>query len=495
MALVPYVQAPVPLTGETQDLAAALERELRRISANLTDVTSGLNFFYPRTDEEKTASVTPTNYRYPAGDVRRYGALGDGSTDDRLAFVAAFASSAIVYIPNPPTQYIISAQIIVNKSNLYVYGDFHGGSGNGSGWLPAIKLTSTTAGDSIFAWTAYAENVIIDRVAMKLPANGHTLRCLSFTELRSSRISNCWMEGVGTTADDTYAIAFNTPTTAGHFTGDVTIYHNYITNHGNCIRALGAVTTTRIISNELTGTAAHASSIAYNGDTTNVGVLIQGNSFNQWNTGISWVGVGLRQIGNYFENCGTNWSWVRGGGNINIDAISLGDFRADGASIAFPKNTTDGCQVFSTNIGYMSNSAFESQAGYLEYARSANLGDATTYTLVQTANGAMTWTGGSAGTLEWAVWGHTMLIKFSITGTTVGGTPNTELRIGLPAGFAVATQAQIPFALTNNAVSAFGLASADNGNAYIRLFRDASGATNWTAGATVVSGQIQFKIS
>lgn len=40
---------------------------------------------YPRTAAETAASVTPSNYAYPAGDCRRYGGVGDGATDDTTA--------------------------------------------------------------------------------------------------------------------------------------------------------------------------------------------------------------------------------------------------------------------------------------------------------------------------------------------------------------------------------------------------------------------------
>lgn len=41
--------------------------------------------FYPRTAAEIEAGVTPTYYYYEPGDVRRYGAVGDGTTDDTAA--------------------------------------------------------------------------------------------------------------------------------------------------------------------------------------------------------------------------------------------------------------------------------------------------------------------------------------------------------------------------------------------------------------------------
>lgn len=47
------------------------------------------NVWIDRTAAEIAASVTPTNYQYPPGDVRRYGAVGDGTTDDTAAIQRA----------------------------------------------------------------------------------------------------------------------------------------------------------------------------------------------------------------------------------------------------------------------------------------------------------------------------------------------------------------------------------------------------------------------
>jgi len=44
------------------------------------------NNIYGLTVAEGAASVTPSDYSYPPGDVRRYGAVGDGVTDDYAAF-------------------------------------------------------------------------------------------------------------------------------------------------------------------------------------------------------------------------------------------------------------------------------------------------------------------------------------------------------------------------------------------------------------------------
>lgn len=68
---------------------------------------------YPRTAAEIAATVTPTNYAYVAGDVRRYGAVGDGSTSDQTAFANAALVSATheMVIPPASTRYRLTAEI------------------------------------------------------------------------------------------------------------------------------------------------------------------------------------------------------------------------------------------------------------------------------------------------------------------------------------------------------------------------------------------------
>ena len=67
------------------------------ITVNQSDVGLAL---YPRIADEITASVTPTYYYYPPGDVRRYGALlNGGATDDTAAFQAAGIASLQPYAP------------------------------------------------------------------------------------------------------------------------------------------------------------------------------------------------------------------------------------------------------------------------------------------------------------------------------------------------------------------------------------------------------------
>ena len=63
---------------------------------------------YAQTSAESAAGVTPTNYQYKPGDVRRYGAVGNGSTDDTTAITNALAANARVYLPLPSVSFLVS---------------------------------------------------------------------------------------------------------------------------------------------------------------------------------------------------------------------------------------------------------------------------------------------------------------------------------------------------------------------------------------------------
>jgi hypothetical protein len=68
-------------------------------TATLTQIGQTL---YPQSSGEIAAGVTPTNYQYPVGNVKRYGAVGDSSTNDTTAVQNAINSvgaSSEVYFP------------------------------------------------------------------------------------------------------------------------------------------------------------------------------------------------------------------------------------------------------------------------------------------------------------------------------------------------------------------------------------------------------------
>jgi hypothetical protein len=60
---------------------------------------------HARTAAEISAGVIPSDPRYPAGDVRRYGAIGNGVQDDTRALQSALDSGSGVHIAKPPAFY------------------------------------------------------------------------------------------------------------------------------------------------------------------------------------------------------------------------------------------------------------------------------------------------------------------------------------------------------------------------------------------------------
>jgi len=69
------------------------------------DRVSATSTTYPRTALEIDAGIVPSNLAYPAGDVRRYGAIGDGEADDTRALQSALDASERVHIPRPAVLY------------------------------------------------------------------------------------------------------------------------------------------------------------------------------------------------------------------------------------------------------------------------------------------------------------------------------------------------------------------------------------------------------
>jgi hypothetical protein len=86
------------------------------------------NFIYPQSIAESAASVTPTNYFYPYGDVRRYGAtVGSLSStaDSTAAFQAAISCG---YSPQAPAGYYgISSTLVLSGVNQVINCNTPGG--------------------------------------------------------------------------------------------------------------------------------------------------------------------------------------------------------------------------------------------------------------------------------------------------------------------------------------------------------------------------------
>jgi hypothetical protein len=99
---------------------------------------------YPRSNAEVSAGVTPSNYQYPPGNVLRYGAEGDGTTDDTAALAtlatyvnAVTLSSRPVEVVIPPGVYLYSSALAFTRP-VHISG--HGATLNFTGITQALKL-------------------------------------------------------------------------------------------------------------------------------------------------------------------------------------------------------------------------------------------------------------------------------------------------------------------------------------------------------------------
>lgn len=115
-------------TGEPEKtiLGEEIDDELDAIAtaitskAELTDVTAAVigAALYPRTSKEIAQSVTPTDYSYPPGHAFRYGATGNGTTDDTTALQNCLKSNDQSDVVIPVGTYVTSASLSVYNQNI-----------------------------------------------------------------------------------------------------------------------------------------------------------------------------------------------------------------------------------------------------------------------------------------------------------------------------------------------------------------------------------------
>ena len=111
---------------------------------------------YARTAAEIAAGVTPVNYEYVPGDVRRYGAVGDSSTDDSSAIQNALnanAGTAIFLIAGATHRCLsgfslpLNTDIVFSRATL----DFGAATPAGSGLITSIGSLGSSLGGGLAA--------------------------------------------------------------------------------------------------------------------------------------------------------------------------------------------------------------------------------------------------------------------------------------------------------------------------------------------------------
>jgi hypothetical protein len=167
-----------------------------RIARVLTRAILGTKL-YPQTALEAAALVTPSDYSYPAGDVRRYGAVGDGVADDTAAFTAARASTGGRYHV-PPGLFLVDPAPDVWTDNftadggaeLLISSVTHDISNAFAGRLRTIAASNeltwvvdARTGDLIMGW----QNNVAGRATyfnrgLSITSNSHALQLLPTAE-------------------------------------------------------------------------------------------------------------------------------------------------------------------------------------------------------------------------------------------------------------------------------------------------------------------------
>ena len=119
-----YVPVGIEITNEeywasTGNYNAQIEQyrqEIRAFDNRISDNEVDINANKSDIDTLNT-QLTQTH-----ANVMDYGAVGDGVTDDTLAIQAALNTGKRVYFPNPPEEYIVSDNLLIEKNGQYVYG-------------------------------------------------------------------------------------------------------------------------------------------------------------------------------------------------------------------------------------------------------------------------------------------------------------------------------------------------------------------------------------
>lgn len=167
---------------------------------------------YPQTNAETLAGVTPTNLSYPTLDPRRYGAVGNGVTDDHVAIQNSFnvaakgnagSSGGTVIFP-PGYTFLCNEDITVpvpaSTGNPVPCAQGPGWSnvaiifGTGSTFGFVILGTGATTGGTQGSTYNYA-GTFRDLVIQLNGTAGSAFYCNSVNQ---PRIQNCWIRGSNT---------------------------------------------------------------------------------------------------------------------------------------------------------------------------------------------------------------------------------------------------------------------------------------------------------
>jgi hypothetical protein len=450
--------------------------------------TAALAPSYPRTEAEVNARVTPTDSTFAPGNVRRYGA-GDGHTPDEVAFHNACAANDRVFVPHG--SYVFNSQVNVDRSNITITGENHGSA------AVSIRLARAAGrGAAAFRWNSWAANVQVSNLAILLKNADAAQVGLRFAEVRASRITNCYIEGLADKGNDTTAIQFDG---SGTYSGDVDVENCYLTAHRIAVDLQRACTTVRILNCEIYGTQRIPGTIGVRVSAASAGVLISGNTFEGWGVGVYTEGCYIKQIGNYFEDNSAHWQWVRGAGRSRIWNSSFGDICLSGGAPVYPRNDVDSCIVLGQTANFVDNAYIEAARGFREHNRAFNLGEWTTSAVAAayfSGTGGMTWTVMPQNVQSYAytIIGRSMTLTWVIAGSLIAGRMDKALQLTIPDGYTPNRLVRVPTGVLGNGMRGIGVAEAAAGRPQIHIYPTPDRLTSFSPGPAELFGQITFEI-
>lgn len=170
-------------------------------------INAGLN--YARTPQEITAGVTPTNFTFPPGDVRRYGADPTGVADSTTAFNNALASNGTVYAIQGT--YLLSATLNLISGQVF-YGDgaktvlqFSNNTTSnilGTGIIGTtvrdLKITVTGNGNQSYIGAVQFTAACTNCTAKNLDISGNSGCGVFLNDAISCRVQDCYFHNFNT---------------------------------------------------------------------------------------------------------------------------------------------------------------------------------------------------------------------------------------------------------------------------------------------------------
>lgn len=143
-----------------------------------------------QTAAESAASVTPTNYTYPPGDLRRYGATPGSDVTTALAAAAAQSQQpncAAIYIPAAlGLSCTVTAGVTFSSRQVKIIGDGY-----------SVSVLNTTADITIFSFTLASSQSEITGLQLAGKGTGATAPAVLFTNSNFNQIARCYIHSFG----------------------------------------------------------------------------------------------------------------------------------------------------------------------------------------------------------------------------------------------------------------------------------------------------------